>query len=142
MGNLWFRSPNQEMEGRDAYYYWMEQLLGAGLGPLKGFFDGVNLARQGQFQRGLERMAPAALHNPLQAIRQAQEGGVTSLDGDLIKETTGGDYIAKAMGFQPLSVSEQYDKNSNLKNADRRLSNRREKLLNQYFVAIQMGDER
>lgn len=141
MPNLWFRSPQQEMEGRDSYYYWMEQLLGAGVGPVKGAIDGFNLIMEGQIQRGLERAMPAALRNPMQAIRQAQEGGVTSLDGDLIKETTGGDYIAKAMGFQPLSVSEQYDKNSNLKNADRRLSNRREKLLNQYFLAIQMGDD-
>lgn len=141
MPNLWFRSPQQEMEGRDSYYYWMEQLLGAGVGPIKGTIDGFNLIMEGQIQRGLERAMPAALRNPMQAIRQAQEGGVTSLDGDLIKETTGGDYIAKALGFQPLSVSEQYDKNSNLKNADRRLSNRREKLLNQYFLAMQMGDD-
>lgn len=141
MPNLWFRSPQQEMEGRDSYYYWMEQLLGAGVGPVKGTIDGFNLIMEGQIQRGLERAMPAALRNPMQAIRQAQEGGVTSLDGDLIKETTGGDYIAKALGFQPLSVSEQYDKNSNLKNADRRLSNRREKLLNQYFLAMQMGDD-
>lgn len=140
MPNLWFRSPQQELEGRDAYYYWMEQLLGAGVAPVKGAIDGFNLAMQGQFQRGVERMAPAALRNPLQSIRMAQEGGVTSLDGDLIKEVNGGDILTKALGFQPLSVSEQYDANSQLKNADRRLSNRRERLLNRYFLAVQMGD--
>ncbi len=141
MPDLWMRSPDRELEGRDAYFYWMEQLLGAGVAPVKGMYDGINLALNGNFQRGVERAAPAALRNPLQAIRMAQEGGVTSLDGDLIKEVNGGDLLAKSIGFTPLSVAEQYDTNSALKNADQRLSNYRQRLLNRYYLALQMGDE-
>lgn len=61
-----FHSPDhQALEGRDAYYYWMEQVLGAGVGVIKQGYDGASLifdglqdANSGHVARGIGRCSP------------------------------------------------------------------------------------
>src|SRR5687768_13776894 len=48
MPNLWFRSPDRELEGRDAYYFWIEQLLGATPAVAKNVMDGLQLIHEGK----------------------------------------------------------------------------------------------
>ena len=140
MPNLWFRSPDRELEGRDAYYYWMEQLLGATPGVAKNVFDGLSLVNEGKIERGVEKMLPAFLRSPLRAIRFAQEGA-TTLEGQPIAEVGPGGVVAQALGYTPLDLVEQYDRNSTLKGADARLERRRRRLIDRYFLAVQNGDD-
>lgn len=137
--NLWFRSPDRELEGRDAYFFWMEQMLGAALAIPKNVFTGLQQMHQGHIERGTETMLPAFLRSPIRALRYAAEGA-TTLDGEAIADVSSAGVLAQALGLSPLAVSEQYEKNSELKGADARMTRRRQRLMNRYFLAIRQQD--
>lgn len=137
--NLWFRSPDRELEGRDAYFFWMEQVLGAAMAIPKNLFTGLQQMHEGHIERGTETMVPAFLRSPLRALRYAGEGA-TTLDGQTITDVGPTGVIAQALGLTPLAVAEQYEKNSELKGADARLNKRRQQLMNRYFMAVKQQD--
>ncbi|MGO1000771.1 PLxRFG domain-containing protein [Lysobacter sp. CA196] len=137
--NLWFRSPDRELEGRDAYLFWMEQVLGAALAIPKNVFTGLQQMHEGHIERGTETMLPAFLRSPLRALRYAGEGA-TTLDGEAITDVGPAGVLAQALGLSPLAVAEQYAKNSELKGADARMTRRRQRLINHYFLAIRQLD--
>lgn len=137
--NLWFRSPDRELEGRDAYFFWMEQVLGAAMAIPKNLFTGLQQMHEGHIERGTETMVPAFLRSPLRALRYAGEGA-TTLDGQTITDVSPAGVLAQALGLTPLAVAEQYEKNSELKGADARLNKRRQQLMNRYFMAVKQRD--
>lgn len=137
--NLWFRSPDRELEGRDAYFFWMEQVLGAALAIPKNLFTGMQQMHEGHIERGVETMVPAAVRSLLRAGRYWQEGA-TTLNGESIAEVSGAGVISQALGLSPLKVAEQYEKNSEIKGADAKLTRRRQQLMNRYFMAVKQGD--
>jgi hypothetical protein len=146
MPNLWFRSPDRELEGRDAYYYWMEQVLGAGVGVIKQGYDGASLifdglqdANSGHVARGLEKMLPAAARNVFKSVRYGADG-VTTLNGEKILDLGAGGLVAQGLGYTPLDLAERYDANRELKNANAKLERRRRALLDRLFLASQHGD--
>lgn len=139
MPNLWFRSPDRELEGRDAYFFWMEQLLGAALSIPKNLFTGLQQMHEGHIERGTETMLPAFLRSPLRALRYAGEGAAT-LNGENITDVSASGVIAQALGLSPLVVAEQYEKNNEIKGADAKLTKRRQQLMNRYFMAVRQAD--
>jgi len=139
MPNLWFRSPDRELEGRDAYFFWMEQILGAALSIPKNLFTGLQQMHEGYIERGTETMLPAFLRSPLRALRYAGEGA-TTLNGESIADVSASGVIAQALGLSPLVVAEQYETNNELKGADTKLTKRRQQLMNRYFMAVRQAD--
>jgi hypothetical protein len=139
MGNLWFRSNDKQLEGKDAYYFWMEQLLGAVPAIASNMFTGMDMMMSGHVQRGLETMLPVMARAPLRGARYAYEGATTT-SGDVIAETTGWDSIVQAMGFTPAVVAERYETNAAVKNAQKRVLDNRRRLLNEFAMATKMQD--
>ena len=140
MGNLWFFSPYREMEGRDAYYYWMEQALGAAPAVISNVFSGLSIMGEGHIMRGVETMLPKAGKDLLRGVRYSNEG-VQSLNGySMVDEASAWEVIAQSMGFMPASIAEKYDRNSALKNAEQRIIGERRNLLNRFAVATRTGD--
>lgn len=140
MPNLWFRSPDRELEGRDAYYYWMEQILGATPGIAKNVFTGLQQIHEGKVERGVETMLPNMAKSPLKAARYAWDGKASNLDGDQIAETGFTDIAKQALGFTPGSVSDQYEKTGALKSADAKLLKRRQDIVSDYANAAREND--
>lgn len=141
MPNLWFRAPDRELEGRDAYYYWMEQLTGAVPGIAKNLFTGLQQVHEGNIQRGVETMLPNLLKSPVKALRYINDGGqATSLTGDKVADVGAGGVIKQALGFTPGEVSEQYRENSALKNAEAKVQKRRQQIINRFAMAREQGD--
>ena len=86
MPDLWFRSPDRTLEGKDIYLYWVEQMLGAGFGIIANQFVGADLIRQGNVERGIETMMPKVVKDAMRAYRYATDG-VQTMKGDLIPRT-------------------------------------------------------
>lgn len=140
MGHLWFFSPYRELEGRDAYYFWMEQVLGAFPGMIGGFFTGLSVMNEGHFWRGIETMAPKALKDGLRAWRYSDEG-VQSLNGfTMYDEVDLWSSVAQAMGFMPAHIAQGYERNSALKGAEQRILKERQNILNRYALAVRTSD--
>ena len=101
---------------------------------------GVRDIREGDVQRGVEQILPSAFGNALKSLRFATEG-VNTRRGDPILEDIGfGSAVAQAFGFAPAEYTRQLEINSVEKGKERYVTERRTKLLRQYYLAIREGD--
>jgi hypothetical protein len=139
MSNLIYRSlPNKEYESLSSYL--MEQAGGPLLGIGLRMERGLGLMADGEFERGLESMLPSGLSNPLKSIRYATEGA-TTLRGDPILDDIGPmSLLGQFFGFAPDSYTRQLATNARDKRVDRKLSEKRTKLLRERYMAIREGD--
>lgn len=140
MPDLWFRSPDRQLEGADEFNYWQSQLLGFLPAMAGNMFRGYTQIQDGKVYRGIETASPKFIKDMMRAGRFAQEG-VTNMRGDaLVSELKPGELIAQMMGFTPAVVTEQYERNSALINAERRIMDARRQLMDRYAVAHKQGD--
>lgn len=140
MGYLWFRPAGRELEGKDAYLYWMEQVLGAAPAMVSNTFTGMKMIGEGHVWRGIEAMMPKAIKDAMRAGRYTQEGVLTMDGTPLVDEVSTWNVIAQAMGFTPAHIAERYDTNRALKNAEQHILTERRSILNRYAMAVKQGD--
>ncbi|WP_159953039.1 PLxRFG domain-containing protein [Rhizobium sp. 18065] len=143
MPDLWFRSPTREMQGKQEFQYWLSQTLGATAGLAEQMFVGASLIKDGDVARGVEMMAPKAVRDLMKAYRYGDEG-LTTIDGNtmITPERIGWHgMVAQALGFTPAGVSETWDRNTALKNAEKRIMDDRQRLVNKWAMAAMEGDK-
>lgn len=143
MPDLWFRSPNRELQGKDEYQYWLSQTLGATTGIGEAIFTGANVALDGDVARGIEMAAPKFVRDLMKSYRYATDG-LQSFDGDeiLSADSMGPqDLLAQAMGFTPARVSETWERNNALKGAEHKVVAQRQQLVNAFAMAAIAHDE-
>ncbi|KQV27850.1 hypothetical protein ASC97_05660 [Rhizobium sp. Root1203] len=143
MPDLWFRSPTRELQGKDEYQYWLTQALGATAGLGETLFTGANLVWDGDVARGIEMMAPKAVRDLMKSYRYATDG-LATVGGDEIMaadQISYHDIIAQALGFTPARISETWDRNTSLKNAERGVMDDRQRLVNKFAMAALAKDD-
>lgn len=144
MPDLWFRSPTRELQGKAEYQYWLSQSLGATVSLGEQLYTGFKvMTDDGDIARGIEMMAPKAVRDLMKAYRYSQDGLATIgkdqiLPADQIDAT---DIVAQALGFTPAKISETWDRNSALKNAETRVKQKRQRLINKWAMATMAGDK-
>ena len=144
MPDLWFRSPTRELQGKAEYQYWLSQSLGATVSLGEQLYTGFKvMTGDGDVARGIEMMAPKAVRDLMKAYRYSQEGLATIgkdqvLPADQIDAT---DIVAQALGFTPAKISETWDRSTALKNAETRVKQKRQRLINKWAMATMAGDK-
>jgi N12 class adenine-specific DNA methylase len=144
MADLWFRSPNQELQGKDEYYYWLSQGLGATAGLGQSMWSGVSLLSEGKVARGVEMLAPKFVRDAMKAYRYHNEGVVDLRGNELIPKdqiTLQDAWLKQLLGFTPAKVAETYDRKNTLKNAETRVKEQRQELVNAWGSAVLEGDK-
>ena len=142
MPDLWFRSPDRQLEGQDEYNYWQTQALGAAPGIIQNAMRGFQMMQQDQTYRGIETLAPKVIKDLMRAYRYQTEG-VTTLKGDkLLDEVTPWETFVQALGFTPAALAERYDINNANMNKQKFILGERKKLLDRYARADKAGDEK
>lgn len=140
LDQLWFREPNRELEGKYAADYWLEQAAGPLGGIFVNAFRAQQLVEDGQVMRGIETTVPKALRDAMKAMRYSQEG-VNNLRGDaLIEEPTMGEITQQFLGMTPARLSERYEANNAIKNAERFVLDRRRSLLDAFALSLRHDD--
>ena len=113
-------------------------------GPVYGVADrfarGAKLIMDGETERGLEQMAPAAVGNLMKGARFYSEGANTMRGDPIVGEIGAGHSLAQAFGFAPAEYMRQLEVNASEKNIERRVLDERTKLLKKYYVATRNGD--
>ncbi|EHK57736.1 PLxRFG domain-containing protein [Allomesorhizobium alhagi] len=143
MPDLWFRSPYQDLQGKDEFQYWVMSQLGASVAMVGDMYFGLSLLAEGKTDRAAEALTPKFARDLLRSYRYMNEG-IVSLGGDQVLDPSAidaWDAIAQAVGFTPAKVAETYDRNSALKTAEKRLQRRRQSLINDFALAVKMGDK-
>lgn len=143
MPDLWFRSPGQDLQGKEEWNYWVSQILGATAGIGEQWFRGASLIMEGDVARGVEVAAPKFIRDPMKAFRYANEG-LQSIRGDeLLPADAIGIHgaVAQAMGVSPAIVSETWERSGALKNAEKRVMDERQRVVNAWAMAALEGDK-
>lgn len=141
LNDLWFRAPNQEMEGRDLWHYILEQVAG----PVGSVFggaisgaamigDGLATGNDAHVWRGFESMMPKVVRDTMKALRYETQG-VNTLRGDPLIEDAGVSAgIFQLLGFSPAEVQEQYTLNAAVKGYEEEIMSRRGVLMDAYAL--------
>ena len=140
LSDLWFRDSDRALEGKDAFYNYLEGMAGPMAGLAKNLFIGTEMISKGHTWRGVETMLPKFAKDAMKATRFAHEG-VNTLRGDPIVPDIGhAAELVQAIGFQPTKVAEQQRLNSALMNYEKFIQDRRQGLMNAFAMAQQAGD--
>lgn len=138
MTDLLFREPIIENES----FLWEMVMTfgGPAVGLANNFERGVEQILDGNTERGIEAMAPAAMRNVMRSIRYYTEGAET-LRGDPVIEDVGFGHAAlQALGFAPAEYIRKMEINQNAKRIDRKVGEKRSKLQKKYYIALRHGD--
>jgi len=131
------------MEGRDLQHHILEEVAGPVPSILLSPILGMQDIKEGRTDRGIERMLPKFARDMMRAVRYSQEGAVTYSGEPILmpEEFTNKDIFLQSLGLTPNRLTLRYEQNRELKNMNQRLVDRRTLLMNQYWMAIQNGDE-
>jgi N12 class adenine-specific DNA methylase/predicted RNA methylase len=144
MPDLWFRSPTRELQGKAEYQYWLSQSLGATVSLGEQLYTGFKvMTGDGDIARGIEMMAPKAVRDLMKAYRYSQEGLATIGKDQVLPadQIDASDIVAQALGFTPAKISETWDRSTALKNAETRVKQKRQRLINKWAMATMAGDK-
>ena len=109
LGDMWFRPPAKEMEGRAAVEAWMQTLAGPVVGYVGNVGTAAKLMSEGNFVRGVEAMVPKMVAAPMKAARFATDGVQSMKGDDLGVKLDPLDILFTAAGFSPSDTSEMYE---------------------------------
>ncbi len=143
MPDLWFRSPDRDLEGKEAWEYYVLNSLGAGVSMMGSMFEAYKVSTDdGSIARGIEIAAPKAVRDLMKTWRYAWDG-VTTRRGDEVvaqDQISPANLISQALGFTPAKISETYDRTSALKNAEAKINDARRSAINAFAKAVEDKD--
>ena len=143
LSNLLYRENPYSQSGSAADRA-MELLGGPAWSVATQFGRGIKevTSPNGNFERGVETMMPAAFRNVYKGLyRYPRDEGILTRRGDVIHDDiTAGGALAQAMGFAPTEYTLKQEQNQQVKRIERTVGERRTKLLREYYVAYRFGD--
>jgi predicted RNA methylase len=140
LGDLWFRAPEQDAEGKDKFNQYLNLLMGPVATNVANVFVGAHSISDGNTYRGVETMMPKAIKDGMKAFRMAREGVKTLQEDTLIQEVSIAEIAGQALGFSPAKMSEMYEGSNAIKGYQSKVDNRRQKLINRWVQATRKGD--
>ena len=138
LNNLLYRPPLIEKE-QNVLWTIAEQLGGPVIGITSQLSRGVSLISQGEYQRGIEAIAPAAVRNVLKAGRYTTEGNLT-MRGDDITSVSPFTVVGQLMGFSGREHIDQLNMNRNERTKLAAMQDRKKRILRKANMARREGD--
>lgn len=142
MGDL---APYSELDvgSRKGFEGTLPKLLGPFIGgTLPAGFDAYKLMRQGEYQRGMESLAPTLIANMSKAQRFA-EHGVTNAKGDVLLkpgQLSSFDIAAQALGLPSTHLTDRQFRQSVLMGQEEKWKEMEERYVHQYVKASRDKD--
>jgi len=141
LSDLVFRS-NPMAKEQDPLYDLIEMALGPVGGVYFSMRRGAGQIAEGDMERGIEAMMPAAFRNAMKSVRLYTEGART-LRGDAIVDEIGPySALMQGFGFAPAEYIRQLEQNANLKRIDKAISRERSRILRRMYRARREGNMR
>ncbi|SHO54436.1 DNA primase TraC [Vibrio quintilis] len=143
MDNMWFQTPNDDVDGEGSWDFYAKQAAGPVLGGI--FVQGLrslDRINDGDYFRGIEGMMPKIVKDAMKAYRYADEGALNSR-GDAYKDDFKWiEIMGQSVGFTPGDLSKQYQVNNARKQYEQHVLDRRSHLMKAYYLAWKQHDER
>lgn len=137
MPNLWFRDPYKDMEGREAYTNYLQQLVGPVPGLAEKGFVGMSQLMDGKVERGIESMVPKFVRDGMRSVRYLSEGVTTYSNEDpVVEHVSPYQALVQALGLTPAQIAERYDTNNAIKRLEGRIEDARSDTLGTIRKAV------
>lgn len=140
MPDLWFRTPDKDLEGKDLWSFYTEQILGPVAAIGGGALTGLSMAADGQVLRGMEKIVPNMASDLLKAGRYVNEGVTTYYGDHIIEHTNPWEVLMTAAGFTPGRIAERYEINNRLKRREKEITDERKDIHREIGDALRAGD--
>lgn len=147
LDELWLRSPDADVEGRDLYLYLLEQLAGPIVGMAGAQIVGAGMIGEAMETgngaaawRGVEKMMPKAIRDGMKTVRMTTQGANTLRGDPLIEDVDVLQSVYQGMGFSPAEVSRQYQVNASMREYEKYVTTRRSSLIDAYALGIREND--
>jgi hypothetical protein len=141
LNDMWYRDSRKSPDEVTAVQNMMVNLLGPSAGLLINAAEATKQYNDGHIQRALETATPAVIKNALKGIRLGTEGRATTIKGnELVGDITGYEALIQGLGFSPERLAQRQKSNIEMKNAEQKILNRRQALLDGFFMSIDNGD--
>ena len=95
---------------------------------------------EGNIYRGVEQMMPAFARNGMKSFRYATEGARTRNGAKLVDDLNAYNNFMQVFGFTNEDLSNAYERNNAMKQAERKILKKRSGLLTAAFLARDTGD--
>ncbi|MFW1850120.1 PLxRFG domain-containing protein [Acinetobacter guillouiae] len=141
INNLLLPDVQEGLEGKR----WAESAMAGALGPVAGI--GLNVAKgtqeisEGHNLRGLETMLPVFLKNFAKTYRYGDEGVQDKTGVSIMDEVSSMDLLVQGMGFSPSDVRTANEGKSAIYQLDKKLNERRGRLMALWSRAKMMEDQ-
>jgi hypothetical protein len=144
MNNMWFPDLKEQRTLEDTVQEYALSLAGpfASL-TLNQIPSAIRLLQEGKTMQGLERLLPAALRQPLTAVRYSEEGATTST-GAVIREPeefTKAQLIAQAAGARTTGLASAQEANFKANALKAKVVIEKGKLVNRVDLEATRGDD-
>ena len=114
---------------------------GVGLSIYNRIDRGVDDLQEGNYRRGFEQLAPAALSNILKPFRYSGEGGIRTRRYDLVHDDlSAGEIASQVIGFAPEEYLRKQEETRRFKRVEEAINKKATSLTKKYYVAIRIGD--
>jgi hypothetical protein len=139
MNSLLYRAPLIDKD-QSNFFTLIEQLGGPVVGVGLSIERGMKDIYEGEVQRGIEAMAPAAIRNGMKSFRFATEGAETRRGDPITEDINPYNVVMQGLGFAPQAYIQQLEFNKNNRRREEAVSSRRTKLLRRRNMALREGD--
>ena len=141
LNDMWYRDSRKSTDEVSAVQNMLINLLGPTAGLAINAAEGVKQYNDGHIERALETFSPALIKNILKGGRFLEEGGASTIRGnELIGDLKGSEIFGQALGFTPERLAQRQKANIEMKTAEQSILNRRQSLLDVFFMAVDNGD--
>lgn len=100
----------------------------------------AELWNQGHTERALEQVVPTFVRSPLKAVRFANEGALTTNGAKIVDDVSAYSAFMQIWGFSNAELTEAYTRASAMKEAEKKIQDRRTSLLDLHYLAKSNGD--
>ena len=142
LNDMWYRDTRNSPDNVTALQNMFINLLGPTAGLTVNVAKGLDQFEDGHIQRAFETWSPALVKNVLKGGRFLEEGRATTIRGnELLGDITGSEIAAQTLGFTPERLAQRQKANIEMKTAEQNILNRRQALLDAFFMAVDNSDD-
>jgi hypothetical protein len=142
LNDLWFRDQRKNTDEVSYVQNLIISLLGPSMGLVINGAEAWKQFNDGHIQRGWETASPAVVKNIMKGMRYEVEGRAVNLKGDeLVGDLSSYESLVQGIGFSPERVAQRQKSNMETKAIEQKMLNRRNDLLNAFFMAVDNDDD-
>jgi len=130
LNDLWFRDIKETKTPREELQAWAIEKAGPGVNMALNWADAYEAFRNGDYQKGVEKLSPALIRNAVLTHKYATEGAKDNKGAQIMSKDafTTGELIGQAIGFRSDLLANTQNVTFKLIGIQQRIENERQKL--------------